>query len=1514
MKQRLKTYCWQRLTMLLLLVSCALGANGQIVNGVSYRFSGSHAVVDDCENNKTGDVVILSEIDGCPVVEISREAFSGCSSLTSISIPSSVLEIGESAFKGCTSLKKIRFEDGESPIILGLDYNGADYYDKYRPLFFDCPLDEVYIGRNIDFDVDNPRNAPFSRNVKMPRFIYSSSCTKIPDYMYYEDNEFTVFTLPSSIKTIGRSAFEGCSKLATINLGNQLDSIGDTAFRNCSAITKMVLPETTRAIGSKAFQDCSSITEVTIGSQLKSIGDFAFDGCRSFTALVLPKGFKTLGTGALRNCVKLTVAQMGDSLTAVPDEAFKNCIALTEINLPATVITIGNRAFYNDSTLAVVTMREGVESIGSEAFYNNAGVMHFSIPGTVKSIGENCFMGCNNMIRLTFRDGEEVLTLLNTNSMSPSAGRVGYDYFYDNPIRILYVGRNLDFSVGHTGYEDNYRKSAPFYNKKELRKIIFAPSVTIVPHYMAPECSYLTEVVWGQNISRIGDYAFFNCRGLTKVDFGRGLETIGNYSFSNCTSLLYVLFPNMLTTIGESAFEGCVQLKDVSFQNNETGQPALSIEDQVFMGCTSISRMSFPSRLTKIGYQAFDECVNLQQVVFEDSKSEVSVSGKSSLFKDSHLRSLYIGRNINYSTSPFLNQDSLVDVQFSHAGTVTICNDNLLAGVKLCKNLILPESLVQIGSSTFSRMERLCHISIPHAVTDMGSAVFKGNKSMKSVRLSDNCAHLKEFLFADCDSLQSISIPPIVITMGYEMFRGCQSLTQVEFRSGEKQLSVANYLFADSPIVKVDLDRSIIYNTKPEGCSPFYNKSLLNNLTLGPNVKLIDPYMFTFCTGLEKVYLSDNIKSVGRGSFKGCSSLKQLRLSKILEQIGDYGFADCTALDSVYLPASMTSVASYAFSNCTSLKQLDLGQNLKLIGPAAFKDCSALQGIEIPETLYGLGVEAFANCTSLPFVAIKGISSVGKQAFSGCTGLKWVSLSSKTTSLGQHSFAGCTNIGYVQSYADMPPEGLVIFPDSVIANGTLFVPQVAIDEYKYSPTWEQWLDIRPITEDVLVTSITLNQTEVSLKATETVALTATVGAANAVNKEVIWRTSNAKVAKVNTNGLVEAVSIGMADVIALAADGSGVKAVCQVKVLPTLVESVTIESSVNVLKKGRSMTLKAMVLPLLATDTTVVWTSSDNQKVTVEKNGLIKAIGVGTAQITATASDGSGKSATISIEVIPPTKGDANDDDHVTVTDAVNIANYAVGKEVARFCVEAADVNGDNIISLADATGAIDEVLKQPVPMVMTPIRTLSVTDGCSDRLVVDNFTSETSIVDIKLENMHEYVALQADVLLPEGMLLEDVVIGEGVAKTHQMVSHQIDDQTVRLVWFNASNVQIAAGNDAIVRLTVRTNEQVTDNIQVMNIVAADANANEYHLSAVGGLNGCVSGLEETTMIEGASIQVTKHNLVISNAKGLPITIYMVNGGMVASWTGRSTLEKRVLNPGVYVVKVGNTTKKVVIK
>ena len=88
------------------------------------------------------------------VTEIGNEAFTNCKMLESISVPSTVVQIGKescSAFRGCTSLKRIRFEDGTQKLVLGAYYD-TDYKSNYgRGLFLSCPLEEVYIGRNISY-------------------------------------------------------------------------------------------------------------------------------------------------------------------------------------------------------------------------------------------------------------------------------------------------------------------------------------------------------------------------------------------------------------------------------------------------------------------------------------------------------------------------------------------------------------------------------------------------------------------------------------------------------------------------------------------------------------------------------------------------------------------------------------------------------------------------------------------------------------------------------------------------------------------------------------------------------------------------------------------------------------------------------------------------------------------------------------------------------------------------------------------------------------------------------------------------------------------------------------------------------------------------------------------------------------------------------------------------------------------------------------------------------------------
>lgn len=311
---------------------------------------------------------------------ISDAAFANCKSLESISIPGTVGAVGTTQTSGsdklpfynCTSLKNVKFEDGTQPLTLGVCYR--DGYDELQGcgLFYSCPLEEVYIGRNIsyknvgyafgyqrDFN-EGPIRYGYSAFYNQPnltKVTISSTVTEIPAYLFYKNASLTLTSLPK-VKKIGASAFQDCSKLTTLNLGQDLQVVGNDAFNGCSNVTKLTFPDATTTIGARAFQNCSSVTEVTVGKELKTIGASAFLNCKSFTALLLPDEFTTMGESAFEDCIKLTVAKLGKSLTAVPARAFKNCIALSEMRVPATAKSIGDEAFYNDYTLAVVSMKE----------------------------------------------------------------------------------------------------------------------------------------------------------------------------------------------------------------------------------------------------------------------------------------------------------------------------------------------------------------------------------------------------------------------------------------------------------------------------------------------------------------------------------------------------------------------------------------------------------------------------------------------------------------------------------------------------------------------------------------------------------------------------------------------------------------------------------------------------------------------------------------------------------------------------------------------------------------------------------------------------------------------------------------------------------------------------------------------------------------------------------------------------------------------------------------------------
>lgn len=173
----------------------------------------------------------------------------------------------------------------------------------------------------------------------------------------------------------------------------------------------------------------------------------------------------------------------------------------------------------------------------------------------------------------------------------------------------------------------------------------------------------------------------------------------------------------------------------------------------------------------------------------------------------------------------------------------------------------------------------------------------------------------------------------------------------------------------------------------------------------------------------------------------------------------------------------------------------------------------------------------------------------------------------------------------------------------------------------------------PVSRLVLPQSISLSDEEISLKVTEKKKLTATISPTDVTDKTVIWSVDDATVATVDQDGTVTGVSVG--DATVTATTSTGISASCRVKVLATQVQSIHFDTWDLSLKIGETATISATVKPESATNKKLQWSSSNSSVASVE-NGVVTAVAVGKASITAAATDGSGVKAMVEVEVVKP--------------------------------------------------------------------------------------------------------------------------------------------------------------------------------------------------------------------------------------------------------------------------------------
>lgn len=242
---------------------------------------------------------------------------------------------------------------------------------------------------------------------------------EIGDSFFKNETTMTSFTVPDNITVIGKNAFNGCSALSTINLG-QVESIGAGAFKS-SGLNEVTIPNTVTTVGSEAFYYARSLATVAFAeeSQLKSIGKDAFTGC-SLSEITIPDSVDEIGAGAFANTNLGTIDFAGmttdmtwdDNDIVLPKDAKISCFhdsaayRLAKTHDYAILLKVGydedGVTSYEADEDAIVLI-EGVSvgpnlvKIGNDAFNGaeNLESVVFDKNSTLESIGKNAFKGTN---------------------------------------------------------------------------------------------------------------------------------------------------------------------------------------------------------------------------------------------------------------------------------------------------------------------------------------------------------------------------------------------------------------------------------------------------------------------------------------------------------------------------------------------------------------------------------------------------------------------------------------------------------------------------------------------------------------------------------------------------------------------------------------------------------------------------------------------------------------------------------------------------------------------------------------------------------------------------------------------------------------------------------------------------------------------------------------------------------------------------------------------------------------